>query len=340
MMTKTKTSTAKFEEFFATSYKDDVLKILEKYPDERSLAVNYQSLEMFDPELADLLVEKPEEVIQAAQIAIKNIDPLVKDADINIRFEDLTNIIPLQYLNSKYVGYFVSVEAIIEEVDEPSPRIETGVFECRGCMRLHEVEQTSKNHIAEPTLCSECGGRSFRLLYEESKYIDSQTLIIGNNSTSRKLQVILEDDLTSWDDYNPGQYIRFTGTLKTYSKKNGAFNFYLHANHIERLNEELLIDLDDCEEDEKEYGARDSPEYRAWKSEVISRDKVCQCCGSEKKPVDHHIFGYEHHPKYRVDPNNGIRLCKWCHGKYHSHYGMNANPKSFVKFMRRFGITK
>ena len=141
---KTQTSTVKFEEFFATSYKDDVFKILEKYPDERSLTVNYQSLEMFDPDLADLLIEKPEEVIASAQIAIKNIDPLVKDAEINIRFENLTNVIPLKTLLSKYIGTFVSADGIVRKTDEIRPRIETGVFECRGCMRLHEVEQTSR----------------------------------------------------------------------------------------------------------------------------------------------------------------------------------------------------
>ncbi|SEL37954.1 replicative DNA helicase Mcm [Methanobrevibacter gottschalkii] len=336
MIIKSQTSISKFEEFFATLYKDNVFEILEQYPDKKSLIVDFQRLEMFDPDLADLLIDKPEEVIEAAQTAIKNIDPLVKDADINIRFENLSNLIRLQDLNSKYIGSFVSYDGIIEEVNEPSPRIYTGVFECRGCMRLHAVEQPSVNRIIEPTLCSECGGRSFRLLQDESKYVNTQMVITGSKDTSRKLQVIFDDDLTSWDEYNLGQHIRFTGTLKTFrEEKSGRFKFYLYCNHIERLSEEDYID--DIEEVEKEYGDRDSPEYNAWRSEVISRDKVCQCCGSKKYPVAHHIFGYEHYPKHRVDPNNGIRLCKWCHGKYHSHYGMNANPKTFVKFIRRFG---
>ena len=330
------TTTNKFEEFFATSYKDDVFKILEQYPDKKSLNVDYQKLEIFDPYLADLLIDKPEEVIGAAKIAIKNIDPLVKDADINIRFDNLSNVIRLQDLNSKYIGSFVSYEGIIEEVNEPAPRIDIGVFECRGCMRLHEVEQTSGNKIIEPSLCSECGGRSFRLLQEESKYVNTQLLVTGSKDTSRKLQVVIEDDLTSWDDYNIGQFIRFTGTLKTFrEEKSGKFKFYLYCNHIERLSEEEYDE--DIEEVKKGYGDRDTPEYNAWRSEVIARDKVCQCCGSKKHPVAHHIFGYEHYPKHRVDPNNGIRLCRWCHGKYHSHYGMNANPKTFVKFIKRFG---
>jgi len=335
-MNYNRTTTSKFEEYFATSYKDDVFELLEQYPDKKSLIVNYSTLELFDPDLADLLIDKPEEVINAAEIAIKNIDPLVKDVDINIRFDNLNNVIRLQDLNSKYIGSFVSYDGIIEEVNEPSPRIDIGVFECRGCMRLHEVEQTSGNRIIEPSLCSECGGRSFRLLQEESKYVNTQLLVTGSKDTSRKLQVVIEDDLTSWDDYNIGQFIRFTGILKTFrEERSGEFKFYLYCNHMKRLSDEEYTD--DIEEVEKGYGDRDTPEYNTWRSEVISRDKVCQCCGSKKHPVAHHIFGYEHYPKHRVDPNNGIRLCKWCHGKYHSHYGMNANPKTFVKFIKRFG---
>ena len=86
---KTKTSLAKFEEFFSTIYKDDVFEILEKYPDERSLTVNYEDLEMFDPDLADLLIEKPDEVILASQKAIKNIDPLMKDAELKNNYSNL-----------------------------------------------------------------------------------------------------------------------------------------------------------------------------------------------------------------------------------------------------------
>ena len=254
--TKTQTSTAKFEEFFATSYKDDVFKILEKYPDDRSLTVNYQSLEMFDPELADLLIEKPEEVIQAAQMAIKNIDPLVKDADINIRFENLSNIIQLKDLLSKYIGTFVAADGIVRKTDEIRPRIETGVFECRGCMRLHEVEQTSGNHIIEPSLCSECGGRSFRLLQEESKYIDTQTARmqeplenLSGGTEPKQMLMILEDDLV--DDLNPGDKVRITGTLKTFrEERSGKFKNYIYVNHIEPLEQEFE-ELHLSEEDEE-----------------------------------------------------------------------------------------
>ena len=254
--TKSQTSIIKFEEFFATSYKDDVFEILETYPDERSLTVDYNALEMFDPDLADLLIEKPEEVIEAAQIAIKNIDPLVKDADINIRFANLSNIIPLKTLLSKYIGTFVAADGIVRKTDEIRPRIETGVFECRGCMRLHEVEQSSGNRIIEPSLCSECGGRSFRLLQEESKYIDTQTARmqeplenLSGGTEPKQMLMVLEDDLV--DELNPGDKVRITGTLRTFrEERSGKFKNYIYVNHIEALEQEFE-ELHLSEEDEE-----------------------------------------------------------------------------------------
>ena len=253
---KTKTSLAKFEEFFSTIYKNDVFEILEKYPDERSLTVNYEDLEMFDPDLADLLIKKPDEVIAASQNAIKNIDPLMKDAELNIRFENLANNIPLSDLLSKYIGNFVSADGIVRKTDEIRPRIEVGKFECRGCMRLVDVEQTSGTRIQEPSLCSECGGRSFRLLQEESKYIDTQSVRmqeplenLSGGTEPKQMLLVLEDDLV--DELDPGDKVRITGTLKTFrEERSGKFKNYIYVNHIEPLEQEFE-ELELSEEDEQ-----------------------------------------------------------------------------------------
>ena len=204
----------------------------------------------------DLLIEKPDEVILASQKAIKNIDPLMKDAELNIRFENLTNNIPLSDLLSKYIGSFVSADGIVRKTDEIRPRIETGVFECRGCMRITEVEQTSGNHIMEPSLCSECGGRSFRLLQEDSKYIDTQSARmqeplenLSGGTEPKQMLMVLEDDLV--DELNPGDKVRITGTLKTFrEERSGKFKNYIYVNHIEPLEQEFE-ELELSEEDEE-----------------------------------------------------------------------------------------
>jgi len=253
---KAKASVAKFEEFFSTKYKDTVFEALEKYPDERSVVVDYSELEMFDPDLADLLIEKPEEVIEASQKAIKNIDPLGKNADLHIRFENVRNNIQLRYLRSKYIGKFVAVDGIVRKTDEIRPRIINALFECRSCMRLQEVPQTS-NMINEPALCQECGGRSFKLLQEESEFMDTQTTKLqeplenlSGGEEPKQILVVMEDDLV--DSLTPGDIVKITGVMKTVrDEKTKRFKNYIYGNYIEPLEQEFE-ELKISEEDEKE----------------------------------------------------------------------------------------
>ena len=248
---KAKPSVAKFEEFFSSKYKDTVFEALEKYPDERSVVVNYSELEMFDPDLADLLIEKPEEVIKASQMAIKNIDPLGKNAELNIRFENIRNNIQL-----RYIGKFVAVDGIVRKTDEIRPRIINALFECRSCMRLQEVPQTS-NMISEPALCQECGGRSFKLLQEESEFMDTQTTKLqeplenlSGGEEPKQIMVVMEDDLV--DTLTPGDIVKITGVMKTVrDEKTKRFKNYIYGNFIEPLEHEFE-ELKISEEDEEE----------------------------------------------------------------------------------------
>lgn len=329
-MIEKKTPVKKFEEFFKENYKEDVFEILGTYPVNNSLFVDYEKLEVFDPDLADLLIEKPERVIGAAQIAVKNIDPLAKDADLTIKFKNVINIIPFERLDSKYVGSFVVLDdVVIVDVEKPKPILGTAAFECRGCMRLHYVEQTSVNHIVEPSLCGECGGRSFRFLQDESEFKERQILSVGVEGTSKKLTLCLYKDDCSHDKYYVGNHLSVLGVLKTFKTKNG-YEYYFDCNDVVQLTSEVNIqELDSTD--------RNSPEYKIWQKAVIDNDQVCACCGGHKHLHAHHIFGYKNNPSYRLNIENGIALCKWCHGKYHSYYGKDANPKTLIKFIKRFG---
>lgn len=330
MMNKNNPMINKFEEFFANEYKEEVFKILEQYPDERCLTIEYQKLELFDSDLADLLVEKPDIVLEAAHIAIKNIDPLIKNADIFIKIKDFTNSVLFENMDSKYIGQFVILEGIIFDVDKPRPQLDIGVFECRGCMRLHNVDQLTHKGITEPSLCSECGGRSFRLLEEESKFRESQRITLGEENTAKRIDVLLLYDDCSHDNYMIGDALRITGTLKAIKLEDG-FDYFLEANFIEKLDYVSEVPEDIQRTD------RNSPEYRIWQKAIVDYDKVCQCCGGHKHLEAHHIFGYKNNPGYRVNLENGVALCKWCHQKYHSYYGKDANPKTLLKFLKRFG---
>lgn len=250
-----KVSTVRLEEFFSTRCKDDIFAILDEYPEEKSVIIDYNALEMFDPDTADLLIEKPEETLDAASKSIINIDPQRKNAELNVRFKNVRNNVPLRYLRSEYIGKFIAVDGIVRKSDEIHPRIMTAVFECRSCMRMHEVPQSS-NIIHEPAVCNECGGRSFKLLQDESRYMDTQTVKVqeplenlsGGDQPSQ-INVILEDDMV--DTLTPGDKVRVTGILKTVrDERTKRFNNYIYGNYIEPLEQEFE-ELEISEEDEE-----------------------------------------------------------------------------------------
>jgi replicative DNA helicase Mcm len=117
--------------------------------------------------------------------------------------------------------------------------------------------------ITEPSLCSDCGGRSFRLLQEESEFLDTQTVKIqeplenlSGGDQPRQILIVLEDDLV--DTLTPGDIVRVTGTLRTVrDEKTRRFNNFIYGNyteHVEQEFEELQISPED-EEKIKELAA-------------------------------------------------------------------------------------
>ena len=63
---------------------------------------------------------------------------------------------------------------------------------------------------------------------------------------------------------------------------------------------------------------RNSFEMRKWKNEVFVRDGyICQICNNRGgNLVSHHILAFSLYPDLRLDVNNGITLCVFCHKEY------------------------
>lgn len=60
-----------------------------------------------------------------------------------------------------------------------------------------------------------------------------------------------------------------------------------------------------------------SPGARRWAVGVIKRDKRCVRCGRADKLQAHHIKHWKDYPELRLDLDNGVALCQWCHHAQH-----------------------
>lgn len=67
-----------------------------------------------------------------------------------------------------------------------------------------------------------------------------------------------------------------------------------------------------------------------WRLFVFSRDDyTCQVCGERGGDLEaHHLESYADNKKARLDPENGVTLCKKCHREFHKTNGYGHNTKS------------
>lgn len=82
--------------------------------------------------------------------------------------------------------------------------------------------------------------------------------------------------------------------------------------------------------------------YNDFIKDVYERDDYqCRVCGQEGNGHNlhaHHLNGYNWYKEGRVDPDNGITLCKKCHKEFHKIYGQGDNTKEqFEEFMNNYG---
>lgn len=74
--------------------------------------------------------------------------------------------------------------------------------------------------------------------------------------------------------------------------------------------------LEDMLKDDIAPWDRDDPRVRAWTVEVKKAGK-CAVCGSTENLEAHHILKWSEYPAGRIDPENGVCLCRNCHADSH-----------------------
>ncbi len=222
-----------------------------------SLILNYHDdLLKYDPELARLFKENPEETIKSADEALVEVlrieDPIYASSGevFHTRFfiSIPDEIVDLRRLRSVHLGQFISVEGIIIKQSVVQTLLVQGVFQCMICGEVHYINQedgiyTEPNRCANPN----CGKKgSFKLLSEESTYTDLQTVTIqekpeknSSGQTQRKLTSRLIGDLI--DTVIVGDRVIVSGILKmktVFNRRKGkiaTFDPWLDVNYIFRI---------------------------------------------------------------------------------------------------------
>ncbi len=253
----------KFHEFFEVVYGEQLRAAVSK--GEKFLIINFSDLSRFNIELAEQLLETPEDVLRACEIAIEQFDfPDVKN--FKLRFKNLpkSQEIMIRDIRAIHLSKLIQLSGIIRQKSPVRPQVTSARFECPACGNTMTVLQLdTKFH--EPTRCG-CGRKGrFRLMNKEM--IDAQKIVleeapedIEGSEQPKRLDIFLKGDLVSplsEKKTNPGSKNIITGILKEVpilAKDGGKltrFDLMIEANHTESVAEdfsELNIKAEDIKE--------------------------------------------------------------------------------------------
>ena len=242
-----------------TLYEDEIHKLKNK--GNYTLIIDFQNLVAFDPELADALLEDPDEIIRAFELAIENVS---ETDNFRTRFVSLpkSQFSMIRNIRSSNINRLIVLEGIVRQSSDVRPQVTAARFECPSCAHTITILQI-ESKFKEPSRCS-CGRRGgFRLVYKD--LVDAQRLVIEEvpealegGEQPKRLSIFLKEDLVEpkmEKRTTPGSKIRIVGIireipvmLKT-GAKSTRFDLAMDANSIEPVDESFE-DLETSEEDE------------------------------------------------------------------------------------------
>ncbi|WP_461863948.1 LAGLIDADG family homing endonuclease [Thermococcus sp.] len=237
----------------------DLLTIIPR----RSLSIDWMHLNSYDPELAEELIENPEESINAAEDAIQIVlrePPILKKEEFRVhaRFFNLPHTLLVKELASEHINRFVQVEGIITRVSEVKPYVAKAVYVCKDCGNEMIRLQRPYQNIVKPMKCDACGSRNLELDVDKSRFVNFQSFRLQDRPESLKggqmprfVDAILLDDMV--DTALPGDRVLVTGILRVILEqkdKRPIFKKVLEVNHIEPLSKEIE-ELEITPEDEQ-----------------------------------------------------------------------------------------
>jgi len=280
----------KFKEFIESHYYEKLLENIRK--DKKVIVIDFSELAKFDHELADLLLDEPEEVIKAAEIAVEQFD--LQEKNIKIRFNNLPELknLLIRNIRSKHLGKFFYFEGVVRQKSDVRPQVTSAKFECPSCGNIINVLQLDQK-MREPSRCG-CGRKGkFKMLSKE--LIDAQRLVleeipehIEGGAQPKRMSVFLKEDLVSplTERYtNPGSRVLATGYVKEVpiigrdGGKLTRFDLMIEANYVEGVQEDFYeIEITEEEEEKIKEIAKDPNLYdnivKSVAPSIYGHDKI------------------------------------------------------------------
>ena len=250
-----------FYDYITDNYSNEI-KELDKCNHQFKLNVDYTLLNNYFEEKAGrgfFDYDNWKKIISNTELELNNNRD--KKNWIYIKITDVPPNVTLHDLDSTYNGDVISAKALIKNITEPKPALKKAVYECRSCMRLVEITAVD-GVVNPPTVCAECGGKSFRLDGDLSEYLNyryvklEEPLEYRTGGVTREFKGYMQDYLASpHHNLKAGDVVDIVGefTIRKSDKTNkkSDFEFLINLHNINTVNN-AFEDYRITDEDKKE----------------------------------------------------------------------------------------
>ena len=215
----------KFEEYYSVALQEKINKLLSEYPTQKSLYVDYEDLEKFDRDIADLLVKKPDLMIRAAEEALvqsQEVSYKTAHPDLpfepHVRFSNLPESgLLIQDISARNIRELIAVKGVVTKRGPVMHRVNVAVYKCQMCDATTKVLMTKNAQV--PQVCAECKRRALKLEEDSSYFVDvqhseMQELLerLKGGTPAAAIELWVEDDLVN--KLTPGETITIAGIMR------------------------------------------------------------------------------------------------------------------------------
>ena len=239
-------------EFIEANYEPQLLETVRK--GHNFMVLDFFELTKFNPELAEELLEHPEEILKAGELAVKEFDLPKKVTKFHLRFVNLPESakILISEIRSKHLTKLLWMEGIVRQKSDVRPHVMAARFECPSCGNILTVLQLESKY-REPSRCG-CGRKGkFKELTKE--LIDGQGIVLeeapedlDGGVQPKRMNVFLKNDLVSPitdRKTSPGNKVRIVGWVTEVpinlrsGGKSTKFDLIIEANFIEPVQDDF-----------------------------------------------------------------------------------------------------
>ncbi len=248
------------------TYRLKIAEVQDNYRERKSLFVQYADIDVYNPDFASYILEKPDRCIRLGEAAVKKKMPASWDPanTINLRVEKLPRDahVEIRNLRASHLGRLVAVDGLVRKATIPKPKMINAHYICARCGADIWVPQKGM-YAKEPVMCinDACNKAAlrFNLEQETSVFSDTQKIEIQENpeglrggAQPERITGFIEDDISG--KITPGNRVTLNGILRPSEKadrdKSTIFDVFIDILSVEYTQEEY-DEVEITEEDEK-----------------------------------------------------------------------------------------